>query len=80
MKLLAWLVLALLVIYAVRKKMKAALRQPPPQQAQRPPEVEGESMISCAHCGIYIPASEALAGPQGQLYCSPEHRALHAPS
>ncbi|EGF33857.1 hypothetical protein IMCC9480_938 [Oxalobacteraceae bacterium IMCC9480] len=78
MKLLAWLVLVLLVIYAVRKKMTAVMRQPPPPQ--RPPEVEGESMVSCAHCGIYIPASEALTGPQGQLYCSPEHRALHAPT
>ncbi|MDY7573585.1 PP0621 family protein [Actimicrobium sp. CCI2.3] len=81
MRFLAWLILAVLVIYVVRKKMTAAMRPPPPaspEQARR--SVEGEAMISCAHCGIYIPASEALAGPHDQLYCSPEHRALHVSS
>jgi uncharacterized protein len=78
MRFLAWLVLVVLVIYVVRKKMTAATRPPPAEQARR--SVEGESMVSCAHCGIYVPASEAVAGPQDQLYCSPEHRALHVSS
>ncbi|MFT5534622.1 MAG: hypothetical protein ACI8WM_000414 [Burkholderiaceae bacterium] len=75
MRFLAWLVLVLLVIYVVRKKMTAATRPPP--QTRSPNDVEGESMVNCAHCGIYVPASEALSGPQGKLYCSSEHRALH---
>lgn len=33
----------------------------------------GEPMLKCAHCGIYLPASEALER-RGLSYCSPEHR------
>ncbi len=80
MRFLAWLVLAILVIYVMRKKMIAAMRPPPSPPAQAQRSVEGESMVSCAHCGIYIPASEALSGPHDQLYCSSEHRALHVSS
>ncbi|MFT5589721.1 MAG: hypothetical protein ACI9ZF_001899 [Bradyrhizobium sp.] len=80
MRFLAWLVLVVVVIYVVRKKMTAAMRPPPASAEQARRSVEGESMVSCAHCGIYIPASEALSGPHDQLYCSPEHRALHVSS
>ncbi|MFO7592874.1 MAG: PP0621 family protein [Pseudomonadota bacterium] len=30
-------------------------------------------MVKCAHCGIHIPAEEALER-DGHFYCSPEHR------
>lgn len=33
----------------------------------------GEPMVRCAHCGIYLPGSEALERA-GQVYCSAEHR------
>lgn len=46
----------------------------------KPTEVEQEKrpnlsrdMVKCAHCGIHIPADEALE-QDGRYYCSPEHR------
>lgn len=42
---------------------KAAPTAPPPMQ----------DMVACAHCGLHLPRSEALA--QGaRYYCSPEHQ------
>ena len=33
-------------------------------------------MISCAHCGVHLPRSEALPGASGKGYCDADHRAL----
>ena len=43
-------------------------------------DAAAEKMVGCAHCGIHLPQSEALAGADQRLYCSEEHRALHAAS
>ncbi len=39
----------------------------------RKPALEGELMVRCARCGVYLPDSEALAGGDHR-YCSAEHR------
>jgi len=31
-------------------------------------------MVRCAHCGLHLPAADALAGPDGAVYCSAAHR------
>jgi uncharacterized protein len=31
-------------------------------------------MVRCAHCGLHLPATDALAGPDGAVYCSTAHR------
>lgn len=41
------------------KRGRAALPQP---------------MVRCAHCGVHLPAAEALPGVQGLHYCSEDHR------
>jgi len=33
----------------------------------------GELMMSCAVCGVHIPASDALFA-HGKVFCGPEHR------
>jgi uncharacterized protein len=33
----------------------------------------GERMVACAHCGVYLPASEALEAA-GRSFCSAAHR------
>ena len=33
-----------------------------------------EDMVRCAHCGVFLPRSEALADHRGNRYCSQEHR------
>jgi uncharacterized protein len=79
-RLLFWLALAVLVVMAIRSKLRAAApKQPGPQQRRRhaAPEGESEAMACCAHCGVYFPASEAVRA-DGLDYCSPAHVRLPA--
>lgn len=36
-----------------------------------------ELMVQCAQCGIHLPSSEAIAGPERKLFCSHEHSEQH---
>ena len=94
-----WLALIFLVIFAVRSKIRGAqkrnqeqFRQPPPNQ-EVPPGAGGaagyrarttekaladaETMLECAKCGIYFPASEAVRA-NGRDYCCAAHAAAPA--
>ncbi|MBI2772819.1 MAG: hypothetical protein HYX47_24605 [Burkholderiales bacterium] len=33
-----------------------------------------QDMVRCPVCAVHLPRADALPGPGGQLYCSPEHR------
>lgn len=33
-----------------------------------------QAMIRCAHCGLHLPATDALPGKDGKAYCSAAHR------
>ncbi|MDR6888422.1 MULTISPECIES: PP0621 family protein [Variovorax] len=52
---------------AQREKAARAQRQP---AAPAPPQ----AMLRCAHCGLHLPASDALGGPGDAVYCSAAHR------
>jgi uncharacterized protein len=83
-RLLFWIALIILVVMAIRSKLRAAVsargyQAPPapgpgPSAAGAAPRQVGESerMTSCAHCGLYFPASEAVT-LDGHDYCSPAH-------
>ncbi|MGO4475427.1 PP0621 family protein [Massilia sp. 2TAF26] len=84
-RLLFWIALIILVVMAVRSKLRAAVaaRTDQPQPGQGPdmsaagapvrPQVEdSERMTSCAQCGIYFPASESVR-EGGRDYCSQAH-------
>ena len=79
-RILFWILLAGLVVMAVRAKLKglAARQQSPLEQEQegaaapRAPVADIETMTQCAHCGIHFPASEAVHA-DGHDYCSPGH-------
>jgi uncharacterized protein len=73
-RILFWIALIVLVIMAVRSKLRAAIKREAPPQAERPaaPTPQIESMTRCAHCGVYFPASEAVHA-DGLDYCSPGH-------
>jgi uncharacterized protein len=90
-RLLFWIALIILVVMAVRSKLRAAVAarsyhpQPGPgpdmpagARAQARVE-ESERMTSCAHCGIFFPASEAVH-EDGRDYCSQAHARLPAAS
>jgi uncharacterized protein len=44
-----------------------------PRSRGRRGEGDAEAMVSCAHCGVHLPRSEALAA-RGLHYCSVAHR------
>jgi len=46
-------------------------RDAPP--SHRPPAGGAEGMVACAHCGVHLPRSEALADG-ARLFCSAAHR------
>lgn len=39
------------------------------------PEPTQELMLVCAHCGLHLPAGDALPG-RGGMYCCEDHRAI----
>jgi uncharacterized protein len=65
--LLAVLLLVWLVLGSVRRRGERVRRPEPPVA----PPIEG--MVVCAHCGVHLPVSLALAN-DGAVYCSPAHR------
>ena len=75
-RLVFWIVLIVVVGFAIRSKLRAAIQRaethvPPPRPAAHSSAVI-ENMTSCAHCGLHFPASEAVRS-EGRDYCSPAH-------
>ena len=70
-----WLVLlaVLAVAYLLWRNARIE-RQAPPPPAAPPPAGEPLAMVRCAVCAVHLPRSEAIAGPDHQLFCSQEHR------
>lgn len=33
-----------------------------------------QAMVECPACGVHLPQTEALAAPDGRMYCCAEHR------
>lgn len=83
MRIILWLLLGVLVILALKKKardMQSRTFQTPPEAA--PSAAPGhavrdaEDMVSCAHCQLYVPVSEAVL--RGELhFCSAAHADQH---
>ena len=72
-----WLLVAALVwlAYSIWRKGQA----PGPGAAPAPPRPAApQDMVCCPVCSVHLPRGEAVAGPDGRLYCSQEHR-LQAP-
>lgn len=76
-RILFWIALIILVVMAVRAKLRAMTpKEPGARRSAREP-AQVESMARCAHCGVYFPASEAVRA-DGLDYCSPAHVRLPA--
>jgi uncharacterized protein len=86
-RLLFWIALGILVVAAIRSKLRAAMARaqgpstgPAPASAGADTkakawsrvEDQSETMLCCAHCGIYFPASEAVRA-DGRDYCGTAH-------
>lgn len=74
MKVLAWLLFFGLVIAALFKKMSVTriniIRMT--GEHKQFDNSGAEIMVCCAHCGIYIPSSEAIRH-ENTVYCCMEH-------
>jgi uncharacterized protein len=83
MKFLLVLVVVLVGVWLWRRSRAEDARdatQAPPPSAARPPAAGSApaDMVSCRHCGLHLPAAEAMMGAQGP-YCSAEHLRRHEP-
>jgi uncharacterized protein len=92
-RLLFWIGLVILIVMAVRSKLRAVLnandmagRGAPaagPSAAGHPAGAPGrvedatERMACCAACGLHFPASEAVTAG-GREYCSTAHAHAHS--
>jgi uncharacterized protein len=80
MKFLLWLIVgALFVVWLLRNKKSPPSTQPPRQRSSNADTESAEAMLQCRHCGIHIPASEAVLDSAGTAFCSESHRLLHVP-
>ena len=86
MRILFWIGLLVLVVFAVRSKLRALAARQADLNAERGPGQGGapsrgdgatEAMACCAHCHVYFPASEAVRA-DGLEYCSSAHVRLPA--
>ena len=74
-KYLFW-VIVFAVGFGLFKLSKVLERKSAARRAAQPdPDSTRELMLSCAHCGLYMPASEAIIAA-GAAYCCIEHRDL----
>jgi uncharacterized protein len=72
-RLLFWIALAILVVFAIRAKLREIAPRTPSSGARpKPRQVDSEKMACCAHCGVYFPASESVSA-DGLDYCCPAH-------
>lgn len=69
MKYLFFLLVVLLVIWAIKRTKTSSQAKPPSAPEAKAPS----EMVICAHCGVHLPQEEAVSGQKG-LYCSTEHR------
>ncbi|HYE71323.1 MAG TPA: PP0621 family protein [Aquabacterium sp.] len=78
MKYLLVLVVIAIGLWMLNKRLRGPASKAPPPGATpggpRPPRVPAV-MVECAHCGLHLPAADAV--PDGaHVYCSEAHRRL----
>lgn len=62
----------LAVAYLLWRNARLARRDAPPQRNGATPRPQ--DMVSCPVCSVHLPRGDAVAGSNGLLYCSQDHR------
>ena len=71
-----YLLVALVVMIAIgiwRNNRRKEEDVPPPRRSK---QRQVEQMVTCAHCGLHLPASDAVTSKEQLHYCCSEHRRL----
>ncbi|RDI28306.1 PP0621 family protein [Pseudacidovorax intermedius] len=71
--LLVTLVVAVAIWIWRRNRQEELDAAPPPRPNARPAVRGPQRMVRCAHCGLHLPAADAVPGRHG-IYCSDRHR------
>ncbi|MEZ0309409.1 MAG: PP0621 family protein [Ramlibacter sp.] len=75
MKYLILIAVILVVAWYWRNARRADAPPRNPSAPPGPPQDKVQDMVQCPVCLVRLPRSDALPGPEGQLYCCAEHRA-----
>ena len=71
MKYLLVLVIVLVAVWLWRNNRRQEKQQPPTATTSLP---QPQDMVRCPVCSVHLPRTDALAGPDGRLYCCQDHR------
>ena len=66
------LVIAVVVVFYLYWKKQRRPLQPPPSAAR--PLPPAQQMVACAHCGLHLPARDALTDSAQRTYCCAAHQ------
>jgi uncharacterized protein len=72
MKYLVVLAVVLVVLWFLRNNRRADAAQG--SRSSDGVAAQPEDMVQCPTCSVRLPRTDALPGPDGQLYCCAEHR------
>lgn len=72
-KLIFYIMIAALIYWIIKNC------QPKEDKIETPAEPI-EDMVSCTHCGVHLPKSEAISSDHNQYFCCNEHQNLHISS
>lgn len=73
MKVLLVLVVIAIGFWMLNKRLRGPVNRAPPA-GTRPPAAPA-AMVACAHCGLHLPAADAVR-EGGHVYCGEAHRLL----
>jgi uncharacterized protein len=73
MKYLLVLAVVVVAIWFWRRGRQEEMRSRPPPPPTPPAVGAPKAMVRCAYCGLHLPATDAINGPDG-IYCSAAHR------
>jgi uncharacterized protein len=74
-RLLIWLAIVVLFWSKFRRpRAPAAVHARPGAAGAGRALAPPEAMVDCAHCGVHLPASEAVRDEAARPYCGAEHR------
>jgi uncharacterized protein len=74
MKFLLVVLVVLIGFFIWRSNRRESISQKPPEPKLKPTPPLQE-MVSCAHCGVHLPRSEAVQGRRA-VYCGNDHLRL----